>query len=52
MLSCWCMVVYVVVVSRVPHHVRRSRFLLRLCEVGLALLPMGGDHDYLSSIDP
>ncbi len=55
MLSCLGLVVYVVVVSRGPHQVRRSRFLLRLCEAGPVLQPVGGEHDYLSSrrsIDP
>ena len=37
------------VVTRVPHQVRRSRFLLRLWEVGHALQPMGEEHVYLSS---
>jgi hypothetical protein len=53
--SMWCMVVFVVSDMRVPHHVRRSHFLLRLYEVGPALQPKGGEHVYLSSrrnIDP
>ncbi len=33
---------YYVFVTRVPHLVRRSRFLLRLCEAGPALQPKGG----------
>ncbi len=40
---------------RVPHTVRRSHFLLRLCDVGPSLQPKGGEHVYLSSrrsIDP
>ena len=55
MLSWWCLLLYVVVVTRVPHQMRRSRFLLRLCEVGFALQPKGGEHIYPSSrysIDP
>ena len=39
----WCFV------TRVPHQVRRSRFLLRPCEAGPALQPMEGEHVYLSS---
>ncbi len=45
----------VVVVLRVPHHVRRSHFILHLWEAGPALQPKGGEHVYLSSrrsIDP
>ncbi len=41
------MVLYVVVVTKVPHQMRRSRFLLRLCEAGLALQPKGGEYIYL-----
>jgi hypothetical protein len=49
------LVLYVGVMTRVPHHMRRSRFLLRLYETGPALQPKGGEHVYLSSrrnIDP
>jgi len=42
-------VVSVVFVSRVPHHVRRFRFLLRLYEAGPTLQPKGGEHIFLSS---
>ena len=46
---------YVMVMPRVPHKMRRSRFLLRLCEVVPALQPKEGEHVYLlsrRSIDP
>ena len=46
---------FLVVVPRVPHHMRPSRFLSRLCEAGPPLQPKGGEHIYLSfrrSIDP
>ena len=55
MLSWLCLVVYVGFVTRVPHHVRCVRFLLRLCEAGHVLQPKGGEHVHLSSrrsIDP
>jgi len=42
-------VFFVVVVPRVPHQMRRSRFLIHLCKDGHALQPKGGEHVYLSS---
>jgi hypothetical protein len=49
MLSCWFLVLYVDVVTRVPQLVRRSGCLLCLYKDDNALQPKGGDHVYLSS---
>ena len=45
----WCLVISVVVDVRIWYQVRHSHFLLRLCKVGPALQPKGGEHVYLSS---
>ena len=49
LLPWWCLVVFVVFDSIVPRQVRRSRFLVRLYEVGHALQRKEGEHVFLSS---